>query len=736
VLHRAVDALAGRGDLENALLLSAAIGDPALATQVLRRVERVDHLRSPDALTAALDVAARGGADAWNAELRGDLQYLRGEWDAALTSYAEARTLGDQASPRLARKRGVILYLRGRLDEAEEAYASARLDGSDLAEEAQVLAWMAAMKWVRGEIEACERLIEPAEDAAAASGDDAALATVHTTRAMIAALRADRRSNERSYRQALEHAQRADDVIQMIRIRTNMGSHYFEEGSYAEAITELDAAIEMAELVGTKSWTGLAYANRGETYTRMGRLDDAARDLRQAQRIWEQVSSDDVGYALSYLGDVQFLRGQHTEARSLFLRAIELAEPSGDLQGLVPSLIGLARVLSDDDLTAAQAAAERAIAIGQPLSMSHAHCVAGWIALRRGDPAAANDHATQALDHAHAQLDRPATAEALLLLASLERPPSVRRAEESARLWQELGNPIGEARALLLVAESKNGAERAELVATAERLLYDAGAWRYLPDARRLASEATSIQPPVAISTLGGFRVAREGVPIEIGDWGSRKARDLVKFLVARRGAPVVREEVSELLWPEETDRSARRLSVLLSTIRGVFDPGKAWPAEYFVAADHDSIWLVREHVEIDVERFLAEAFEGKRLLASGHSDKGAAVLAQAAARYLGDFCADDPYADWAAGPRELARHTFVETARQLGELAEEDGEHGEALRHRLRILDVDPYDEAAHLDLIRSLRLQRRHGEARRAYRTYCDRLAELDVDPAPFPG
>ena len=81
---------------------------------------------------------------------------------------------------------------------------------------------------------------------------------------------------------------------------------------------------------------------------------------------------------------------------------------------------------------------------------------------------------------------------------------------------------------------------------------------------------------------------------------------------------------------------------------------------------------------------------------------------------------------------RELARHTFVEAAGHLGRLADVRGEHGEAVRHRLRILDVDPYDENAHLDLIRALSAQRRHGEARRAYRTYCTRLAELDLDPA----
>ena len=287
-----------------------------------------------------------------------------------------------------------------------------------------------------------------------------------------------------------------------------------------------------------------------------------------------------------------------------------------------------------------------------------------------------------------------------------------------------------------MVAETRSGAARAELVATAERLLYDAGAWRYLADVRRLAAEPATTPPPVAITTLGGFRVTRGGVPVEVGDWGSRKARDLLKLLVARRGAPVVRDEVTEMLWPDETDRSARRLSVLLSTIRSVLDPAKQWPPDHFVAADHDAVWLVREHVDVDVELFLSEAAEGRRLLTSGNRAKGAEVLAQAAARYLGDFCADDPYADWAAGPRELARHTFVETARLLARIAEDGGEHSEALRHRLRILDVDPYDETAHLDLIRSLRLQRRHGEARRAYRTYCTRLGELDVDPAPFPG
>ncbi len=152
VLHRAVDAMIARGDLENALLLCTRVGDPALASRVLEAVDRVDRMAIPDALTETLRIAEQAGAQSRTAELRGDLHYLRGDWDAALASYAEASALGDAASPRLARKRGVILYLRGRLDEAEEVYAAARLDGTDPAEEAQVLAWRAATRWVRSDV--------------------------------------------------------------------------------------------------------------------------------------------------------------------------------------------------------------------------------------------------------------------------------------------------------------------------------------------------------------------------------------------------------------------------------------------------------------------------------------------------------------------------------------------------------------------------------------------------------
>jgi DNA-binding SARP family transcriptional activator len=64
-----------------------------------------------------------------------------------------------------------------------------------------------------------------------------------------------------------------------------------------------------------------------------------------------------------------------------------------------------------------------------------------------------------------------------------------------------------------------------------------------------------------------------------------------------------------------------------------------------------------------------------------------------------------------------------------------ESGEHITASRYCLRVLERDQYNEPAHLALVRALAAAGSHGEARRRYRTYVDRMAEIDIEPRPFP-
>jgi DNA-binding SARP family transcriptional activator len=95
----------------------------------------------------------------------------------------------------------------------------------------------------------------------------------------------------------------------------------------------------------------------------------------------------------------------------------------------------------------------------------------------------------------------------------------------------------------------------------------------------------------------------------------------------------------------------------------------------------------------------------------------------------------EEPYADWAVSLREEARAEYLVVAETLARAATEDGDHDRASRRYLRMLERDPYSEPAHLGLIVSMRRSGRHGAARRLYGNYVSRMAELDVEPEPFP-
>ncbi|MBN2027535.1 MAG: hypothetical protein JW854_12315 [Actinobacteria bacterium] len=63
---------------------------------------------------------------------------------------------------------------------------------------------------------------------------------------------------------------------------------------------------------------------------------------------------------------------------------------------------------------------------------------------------------------------------------------------------------------------------------------------------------------PLSITMLGTFEVARGGKTITSGDWRSKKALAVMKYLAAqeeKRLAP--REVLMELLWPESTPEAA-----------------------------------------------------------------------------------------------------------------------------------------------------------------------------------
>lgn len=232
-------------------------------------------------------------------------------------------------------------------------------------------------------------------------------------------------------------------------------------------------------------------------------------------------------------------------------------------------------------------------------------------------------------------------------------------------------------------------------------------------EVRSTRSEPRSPQgrPAVRIRTLGRFVVEVDGDPVPTSAWGSRRARQLCKRLVAARGWPVTRDELFELLWPEETDRGrlGARLSVQLSTVRRILQGG--------VIADRESIRLDLEEVDTDLEAlFRASADE--------------AIVAA----YTGGFLPDDVYEDWTAPLRAEVRARFVLAARRVARDALDTGAVDRAVGLAGRLVEADPYDTEAHRLRVTALLRSGSLREAEQAHGDWVQAMEELDLTAPAF--
>jgi DNA-binding SARP family transcriptional activator len=691
-----------------------------------------------DLVLAAVDAVPAARHTAQMHQLEGEARQVRGDWDGALRCFQRIASARGPMAAGVAWRMGLIHHLRGDLDAALASYRRGRAGQSEPRDVALLHAWWASALWLRGDVEACRALATRSLSEAEAAADDSALAASHTVLAMVAALDSDRRANDAHYLRALAHATRANDVLQTIRIRANRGSRFAEEGYYRESLTELDEAIRLADLAGFAAFRALALSNRGQALLALGRLDEAIAELETARALYQRLESGLVAYPLGHLGEVYRERGDMALARANYEEAITVSEASGDQQGLVPSLSGLARVMVRSEPKRAAALAARAVAAGPVLGRAAALLAVGWVALSRNDLPAARASAEEAEALARRRRDRASLAGSIELSVRAASDPvaEIDRLEEALELWRDLDSPIGIARVELARAELLPASAAVPIAEHVRAESQRLGAWRVASNAARLLDLLGS-HPTAAVEvrSLGGFEVLRDQRTVPLAEWRSRKARDILKVLVAARGQRVVRERLLDLIWPDEDPRrSGPRLSVALSTIRSVLDPTKRQSADHYLATDRASAWIRPEHLQVDVEVFLARADEGLRMVEAG-TDGARPGLIETEAMYRGDFLGEDIYEDWAVATREAARAAYQRVAGALAMIATDVGDLDVAAGYLRRLVERDAWDEHAHLRLVATLAAAGQHGEARRAYRIYANRMHELDLEAAPFP-
>jgi DNA-binding SARP family transcriptional activator/tetratricopeptide (TPR) repeat protein len=667
-------------------------------------------------------------------QVLGQAQQVRGQWAQAMHHYRHASDNQDELEPALSWRLGMLAFAQGEFAEVHALTERTRLDREDTLDETRVLSLAASAHRMTGDLVNMRKIARQTRAAARRCDDPRAWTTVHNMFTLLAAAEGDWRQANAHCAEALRTAEATGDLLQLTWTRTSRAFHYFEAGSPRRALAEAGVGLKLSERIEDPFFTAHCLTTRGRARSRLGMLDPAAVDFSTAIELFQRIGSRFLAWPLCGVGDLHRTRGQLVRAQAVYEEALSIAEPCRDVFGLSSALIGLARIGATDDLELAREFAARAVALGEGLRRIPAFLARGWVELMGSDRQLASADAARAAAVARQRRDNPGLAEAITLsvLAASESVVDAAPLREAIDIWQETGCRLEEAATRVVAAHIGSPIPRVD-GDVADQLLRDHGVD---VESRRVAGPLGvlgNFTPAVSVQTLGTFRVIRDGAPVPTLEWRSKKARDLLKILVTRR-RPIPRGQLMELLWPEVDPAVAgNRLSVLLSALRDVLVTRSA--SEGPLLTTSGSVSLNRALISVDVDDFLDRASAALDADRAGESD-AIARLEAAVAAHTGGFLEEDPWQEWAGALAEEVRGSYIALLRALAARLREAGDADAAVRYLLRVLQQDCYDEAAHLDIVRTLCEAGRLGEARRHYESYVRRMAEISVPPRPLPG
>ncbi len=725
-----------RGEPADALRHLLAAGEYAeCATLLVDHGGAIVESGQPDAVLQATRLPAEYLDDPRIQRVLGQAQQVRGQWAAALHYFQRAghdRDHDELEPAALSWRVGLIAFAKGEFAEVLARMRRARLDREDTLDATRVLTLTASAHRMTGDLVGLRTVAAQARDAARRCGEPRAWSGVHNVFALLSAAEGDWRQADAHCTDALRSAEASDDLLGLMSVRMNRAFHQYEMGAPRQALADAHIVLSLSERCEDPFLVAHALTTRGRACARLGMLDEAAGNFTTAIDLFQRIGSRFLAWSLCGLGDLHRTKGQLVRARVAYEEALALAEPHHDVFGLTSALIGLARIAAIDDLARARELVDRAMESGEGLRKVPALLARGWIDLMGGDRQLASADADRAATIARQRRDNPGLAEAITLgvMASSDPAVDATSLRDAIDIWQETGCRLEEAATRVVAARIGAPIPRVD-AHLADQLLRDHGVD---VESRRAAGPLgvlTRLAPAVFIQTLGVFRVLRDRVPVPNAAWKSKKARDLLKILVARR-RPTPRDQLMELLWPEVGPAvTSNRLSVLLSTVRDVLQPYPT--AEGPLVTTDGAVSLNRTQVSVDVDDFLTQATAALDAHRTRALDANAQLVAAVAA-HTGDFLEEDPYQEWAGALAEEVRATHIAVLRALVARLRHAGDTDEVVRYTLRLLEQDCYDEETYLGLVEVLLDAGRLGQARRHHEIYARRMAEIGVPPRPL--
>jgi predicted ATPase/DNA-binding SARP family transcriptional activator len=246
--------------------------------------------------------------------------------------------------------------------------------------------------------------------------------------------------------------------------------------------------------------------------------------------------------------------------------------------------------------------------------------------------------------------------------------------------------------------------------------------------------------PRLSISLIGTFQVTLGGEYVT--RFESDKVRALLAYLAVESERRHRREKLAGLLWPAKSESKARRnLSQALFNLRSAIGDRNASPAflhvgpqtiQFNPASDH---WL-----DVSILRKLMSDCTKHSHRSLSTCDECIGKLQKALGLYRGGFLAgfslkDSPaFEEWSLLEGESLHRAVTKSTRRLVDGYRSRGEYEPALTYARRRVELEPWHEDAHRQLMELLLLNGQRPAALAQYEVCRDILKqELGVEPEP---
>lgn len=220
---------------------------------------------------------------------------------------------------------------------------------------------------------------------------------------------------------------------------------------------------------------------------------------------------------------------------------------------------------------------------------------------------------------------------------------------------------------------------------------------------------------PIVVRTLGGFAIEVRGEPMRFEGKSQRRPLDLLKALIALGGRDVPARVLIDLLWPEPLeDGGQKALEITVHRLRRLL-------------LSDDAVRVTDRRVTLDAGLVWVDAWTLERMLArligtAGGPEPAIADLEAAAAGaldlYRGEFLGGEPEAPWLVPIRNRIAGRFQRFVLRLGGHWESQAQWGRALALYARATELDTLAELFYRRQMVCLREQGLRAEAIAVYR------------------